>query len=125
MEKKCTTCKWYCNKKCNCKDTTESLEAELSGGDGITYVEQGHLNEALKENMASEGIIKLVIKTLKEQDYIKKNKNIEKLDSDTLEDEIRECIDECLSKSIMNYFDDSTSDINVADPENFYCCNWI
>lgn len=127
MEKKCTTCKWYYNKKCNCEDTTESLEAELIGSDGITYVEQGYLNEALKENMASEGIIKLVIKTLKEQDYIKKNKSIGNLNSDTLENEIREYIDECLSKSIMNYFDNNNNvcDINIADPEKFYCCNWI
>lgn len=125
MEKKCTTCKWYYNKKCNCKDTTESLEAELSGGDGVTYVEQGYLNEALKENMASEDIIKLITKELKEQDYIKKNKSIDKLESDTLENEIREHIDKCLSKNIMNYFSDSTSDINVVHPESFCCCNWI
>lgn len=123
MEKKCTTCKWYCNKKCICKDTTASLEAELSGSDGVTYIEQGYLNEALQENMASEGVIKLVIEELKEQDYIKKN--IGKLNSDTLENEIREYIDECLSKSIMNYFGDSTSDINIVHPEKFYCCNWI
>lgn len=124
MEKKCTTCKWYYNKKCNCEDTTESLEAELSN-DGITYVEQGYLNEAIQENMASEGIIKLVIEGLKEQDYIKKNKSIDKLESDTLENEIREHIDECLSKSIMNYFDSNICNINVTDPENFYCCNWV
>lgn len=124
MEKKCLTCKWYYHQKCNCKDTTESLEAELEGNDGITYIEQGHLNEALKESTASEDIIKLVIKTLKDQDYIKKNKNISNINTDVLESEIIEEIDSSLSRSIMNYFTNSTSSINVVNPEKFYCCNW-
>lgn len=68
----------------------------------IEYVEEGVLNTQVEENQIVRQIVNEVIKQLQQQDYIKKNKNIDKFTLD--ESILQEIIVENISNSILNYF---------------------
>ena len=60
-----------------------------------------------------------------EQDYLKKNKDIKKINFESEEMEIFEYIEFALSKSIQNYFKGSARvDLKIKNPSDFSCCYW-
>lgn len=122
MERKCTTCKWYYNQKCNCNDL--NIGATTNDDDGVKYVEDGLLSANIEESGLTKDIIKIIIQELKEQDYIKKNKNIKNFNDEEIERELIETIDNKLSKGIMNYFNGECEEVEIYNPDEFSCCYW-
>lgn len=123
--KNCLNCKWYYSKKCNCNDFTGNIMIETKQ-DGTTYVEDGILSETIRENFKFKELANLIIDKLRDEDYLKKNKNINKFNIEDLENDITEMIDCALSGGIMNYFDGSLFDANleINEPREFSCCYW-
>ena len=121
MEKNCITCKWYYKQKCNCKDLNMTA---ITKDDGTKYVEDGLLSTNIEESGLTKDIIKTIITELKEQDYIKKNKDINKFNDEEIERELIETIDAKLSYGIMNYFYGESDDIGINNPNEFSCCYW-
>lgn len=70
----------------------------------ITYIEDGTFSEQIKESGLITRLRNYIIHDLKELDYLKKNKNIDKYEIN--EDEVAEIIDEYLSPGMMKYFGD-------------------
>lgn len=125
MYKNCLNCKWYYNKKCNCKGNKTEKNHLVT--DGTTYVEQGYFSQSIEESNVVQEIINLTIKALQEQDFIKKNKSIKKFNQEQLEFELNEAIEvSSISDSIMNYFDSDNVEINteINNPIEFSCCYW-
>lgn len=125
MDKCCRNCKWYFKSQCNCPDLQEKLLLE-NNQCGTTYVEDGYLSGAIEENINISDIKDLIIDKLYKEGYIKKNRNINKFNIEDLENDINYIIENGLSKSIMNYFDYSTSNctINFNNIDKYYCCYW-
>ena len=125
MDRCCRNCKWYFKSQCNCPDLINNILLENSH-DGTTYVEDGLLSEAIEEGVNFSSIKRLIIDKLYEEGYIRKNKNINKFDIADIENELIEIIDEGLSRSIMNYFDNeiNTSSINFNNIDKYYCYYW-
>lgn len=125
MYKNCLNCKWYYNKKCNCKENKAGKNHLVT--DGTTYVEQGYFSQSIEESNVVQEIISLTIKALQEQDFIKKNKSIKKFVQDQLEYELNEAIEiSSIGDSITNYFSNGNVEINteINNPMEFSCCYW-
>lgn len=124
-DKSCLNCKWYYKKKCNCNDFTGNMLIEIKQN-GTTYVEDGILVETVKENFCFSELSRIIIDKLKDEDYLKNNKNINKFSVEELENNIVEMIDDSLSKSIINYFNFGLydADLKIANPREFSCCYW-
>lgn len=125
MDKCCRTCKWYFKSQCNCYDVISNILIE-NNQDGTTYVEDGLLSEAIKEGVEFDAIKDRIVDKLWASGYIRKNKNINKFDIEDIEPIIVEIIDEGLSRSIMNYFDNgiNNSSINFNNIDEYYCYYW-
>lgn len=123
MEKNCRTCKWGNNGSCLCKEVNKNISIQ-SLQDGDTYIEDGIFHESVHENISADIISDMIVKALREQDFIKKNKNIGKFDLSDIEDNIKEYIQDSLETGIKNYFNNTTNEISIENPEEFCCNNW-
>jgi hypothetical protein len=125
MEKCCRNCKWYYKSQCNCPSLKANIQLQNTR-DGTTYVEDGLLAESIEEELDFDAIKDIIIDKLYTDGYIKKNKNINKFSIEDIEQNLIEIIDDGLSESIMNYFDDNgdSSNINFNNIEKYYCCYW-
>lgn len=121
MDKVCNNCKWWYKSACNCKEFNITA---MTKDDGVKYVEDGLLSTNIEESGLTKDIIKIIIVELKEQDYIKKTKNINNFNDENIEKELIEVIDDKLSEGIMNYFDGSCGEIEINNPSDFTCCYW-
>lgn len=81
------------------KDEDDTPDSKM-----ITYIEDGTFSEQIKESGLITRLRNYIIHDLKELDYLKKNKNIDKYEIN--EDEVAEIIDEYLSPGMMKYFGD-------------------
>lgn len=124
MDKCCRTCKWYFRSQCNCPSLKENIQLQNTR-DGTTYVEDGILAGSIAEGVDFKAIKDVIIDKLYEESYIKKNKNINKFNIKNLEQYITEIIDDGLSRSIMNYFDNNDNyNIDFNNIEDYYCSYW-
>lgn len=124
MDKCCRTCKWYFKAQCNCPSLKENIQLQNTR-DGTTYVEDGILAGSIAEGVDFKAIKDVIIDKLYEESYIKKNKNINKFNIKNLEQYITEIIDDGLSRSIMNYFDNNDNyNIDFNNIEDYYCSYW-
>lgn len=125
MDRCCFNCKWHNNTTCNCKEFKQNISIE-NINNGITYIEDGILSETIRENFCFNELSNMIVDKLKNEDYLKKNKNIYKFNIEALENDIVEMIDDALSKSIMNYFDSdcNKNKIKIANNSNFNCWYW-
>ena len=125
MDKVCINCKWYYNATCNCKDFIRTINIVDNDTRYISYIEEGYFSENIRENIDIKELGKNYIKMLIEQDYIKKNKDIKKINLESEEMEIFEYIEFALYKSIQNYFEGNAgADIKINNPDEFSCCYW-
>lgn len=129
MENNCINCKYFYNGICRNKN----LEIDIvNNNDGISYIEDGILNETLKENLDFKDMVETVIATLHDNDIIKKsfqkdwNKIHNIIDNDYIENSLIEIIDESISSSIMNYFklNNQEQEKKINNPYEFSCCYW-
>lgn len=122
MEKNCINCKWYSNGVCNSKE----LQINPTSKNGYSYTEEAYLSDALREGIDLKMIASLIMNELEEKNMLKKNHDVKKLN---LEDDIMcniiEHIDDVLSPSITNYFDGTFNEIEINNPHEFYCSNWV
>lgn len=123
MDKCCGTCKWYFRSQCNCPSLKENIQLQ-NNRDGTTYVEDGILAESIEEELDFDVIKDIIIDKLYADGYIKKNKNINKFSIEDIEQNLIEIIDDGLSESIMNYFDDNNYNIDFDNIEKYYCSYW-
>ena len=125
MDKCCRNCKWYFKSQCNCPDIISNILID-NNYDGITYVEDGLLSEAIEERVEFAAIKNRIVNKLWASGYIRKNKNINKFNIEDIESFIIEIIDEGLSRSIMNYFDNNINNgsINFNNIDEYHCCYW-
>lgn len=124
MDKCCRTCKWYFKAQCNCLSLKENIQLQNTK-DGTTYVEDGILAESIEEELDFDAIKDVIIDKLYTDEYMKKNKNINKFSIEDIEQDLIEIIDEGLSQSIMNYFsNDNNYNIDFNDIDNYYCSYW-
>jgi hypothetical protein len=121
MDKVCINCKWWYKATCNCKELNITATTK---DDGVKYVEDGLLSTNIEESGLTKDIIKIIIVELKEQDYIKKTKNINNFNEENIEKELIEVIDDKLSEGIMNYFDGECDEIKINNPSELSCCYW-
>lgn len=78
-------------------------EKEDEGPSMITYVEDGVFTDQIRESDLVKKIVENILIDLKDQDYLKKSKNIKNFKY--AEDELIELIDEKLTPGMMNYFE--------------------
>jgi hypothetical protein len=125
MDKCCRNCKWYFKSQCNCPDLISNILLE-NNYNGTTYVEDGLLSKAIEEEVNFSDIKDLIVDKLYEEGYIKKNRNINKFDIEDIENGLIEIIDDGLSRSIMNYFDNGINNgsINFNNIDEYHCCYW-
>lgn len=125
MENNCMNCKWYVKGECINKDNNRNLSVNASMNDGVSYVEEGHFSESMRENISMKELSMIIIRQLREQDFLKKTKKVENFDYEAIEDEVVELLDESLSRSIMNYFDEEKEvTFSINEPRDFCCNNW-
>lgn len=91
MDRCCFNCKWYYNSTCNCKEFKQNISIKNTKN-GITYIEDGTLAENIRENFCFHELSNMIIDKLKNEDYLKKNKNIYNFSIEDLENEIIEMI---------------------------------
>lgn len=126
MDKVCNNCKWWYKSACNCKEFINAINIKDNDTRYITYVEDGYFSENVKENINIKELGENFIKLMQEQEYIKKNKDIKKINFESEEMEIFEYIENILSKSIQNYFEGGIeSDIQIKNSDTFSCCYWV
>lgn len=82
----------------------EDIKEELNKKSVVTYIEDGIFSEQIKESGLIDKIVQNILIDLRDQGYLKKNKNIDKFIPN--EDELLEFIDEKLSPGMMNYFEE-------------------
>lgn len=123
MEKNCLNCKYYFNHACNNK-SVQFEELEYSN-EGVTYVEDGILNEAVQENLNLKKIAFLIMEELKNKDMIKKKADVNKLNLDDMMCEVSEIVDDALCGSIQNYFNSNNKcEVGICNSDEFSCCYW-
>lgn len=125
MDKNCINCKWYYNQSCNCRNVNFTCANNIED-QVIDFIEEGTLIEGIKETLEFKELTSIYLNAIKEAGAIKKNINSKLINSniEESESEIIEIIDNCVSSLINNNFKNSTSKVNVDNPESFYCCNW-
>ena len=125
MDKVCINCKWWYKATCNCKEFNNNISISENDTRYIDYIEEGHFAENVRENIDIKELSKYYIKMMLEQDYIKKNKDIKKVNFEPEEMEIFEYIENNLYQSIQNYFSGSArTDLKIKYPDVFNCCYW-
>lgn len=70
-----------------------------------SYIEDGVFAEQIRESGLIEKLVLKILSDLEDQEYLKKNKNLNKFIPS--EEELIEFIDEKLSPGIMNYFENN------------------
>lgn len=125
MNRTCIYCKWFRSSTCKCKEFIRTINVIDNDTRYIDYIEDGNFAENVKENIDTKELGKNFIKMMLEQDYIKKNKDIKKVNFESEEMEIFEYIEFALYKSIQNYFEGSAgADLKINNPDTFNCCYW-
>lgn len=82
---------------------SEKIQATIDNlPNGNTFIEEGVWWEQIQESEVVKKIIEKLLKELKEQDFLKKNKKIENFEVN--ENEMIEIIDNELYSGIKNYF---------------------
>lgn len=125
MNRTCEYCKWWYKATCNCKEFNNNISITENDSRYIDYIEEGYFHENVRENIDIKELGKYFIKQLIEQDYIKKNKILNKANFEPEENDIYEYIEGELYGSIQNYFRGSAgADLKIKNPETFSCCYW-
>lgn len=127
MKQICQYCKSYYNGKCINKDFKDSISATSSLDDEANKLfEEGYVAEYIREHLQTNDLIDIIINSLYEADYIKKNKKMisysKLIDYDSFENEIVEQCDDVLSNLVLPRIKDV--DISVEVKPNFSCKYW-
>lgn len=127
MDKCCVNCKWYYDNKCNCKEINITIENDAE--DQVTeFLEEGILNEGLKENVNLKELGRLFADELINNNCIKKNSinNVKSEDYSNIDVDVYEYIDDKISSILYRYFNVNPveSEIKINNPLEFSCCYW-
>lgn len=126
MDRCCVNCKWYFNNKCHSKDINITSE-DNTEDQVIDFIEEGTLNECIRENVNLKELGKLFTDELINNNYIKKNSinNVKSEDYSNIDNDIFEYVDDKISSILYKYFKNSiTSEIRINNPLDFSCCYW-
>lgn len=125
MSSNCINCKWWFKATCNCKEFNNNISISENDTRYIDYIENGNFAESIRENIDIKELGKNYLKMLLDQDYLKKNKDIRKVNFESEEMEIFEYIENELYQSIQNYFSDGNgTNLIINNPSDFSCCYW-
>lgn len=125
MEQKCFNCKSFWSGKCHNKDFKKMLGVDMQ--DEFVYLtEQGELSEYIREN-SDNGyeIANIVLSTLKNKGYIKKNRKEITSYEDIDDDEFFVNFEEIMDSMISNFVIPRLKNVEVnfdVDPE--FCCKF-
>lgn len=122
MEHNCINCKYYRNSQCNSKDFKATIGNTEIDSSIYQIFEEGYLDEFLHENIDIEYIQKNLLEEIEQQGYTKKNKNINKFQSDNFENVLVEEISDKVSRFLINQIKNIKIDITVN--KDFGCIYW-
>lgn len=126
LEKNCFNCKWYIKGKCTNENNlvpTFSLENSVH-----YYVEQGELNDAIREKFDINEITKLYTDALLEAEFLKKTmvKKLDTFNDTEIEDRLVEMIDELIFDTVLETVKNIhiNNGFQIKDPREFFCSCW-
>lgn len=125
MEKICRTCKWFNFGVCNNEDSQKATEVDIQIESEI-YLEEGYVEEYVKENADIGQLSQHVIDILNENGYINKRRKapiFEALDThDTLRSEVVDLVSDVVNNLVLKSIKDLQTEHTVD--ENYSCKYW-